>query len=118
MIYSGPPPVGTVVPDVVRELAAGDPVHPVWLNQEGGVTFRLGDGAGRRFLKWAPPGKDAGLAAEAARLRWASPYVTVPPVLAEGADATGSWLVTQGIPGEFAVADRWKRDPASTVAEI
>jgi kanamycin kinase len=38
--------------------------------------------------------------------------------LEEGTDELGSWLITAGIAGEYAVADRWKQDPATTVAEI
>src|SRR5258708_4400677 len=123
MIYSGPPPVGTPVPNAVRKAAAGAAIHPVWQNELGGLTFRLGGGAGGWLGKWMPAGaggvggagggagQGSELGAEAVRLRWASAYVTVPSVLEEGADDAGSWLVTAGIPGEYAVADRWKRDP-------
>jgi kanamycin kinase len=121
MIYSGPPPAGTAIPAAVHEAAAGATIHPVWLNELGGLTFRLGDGPSRRFAKWMPAGlADAStdLAAEAERLRWAVRYVTVPPVLDAGSSEAGSWLVTAGIPGESAVADRWKEDPATAVAAL
>jgi aminoglycoside phosphotransferase len=118
MIYSGVPLPGTPVPAAVLKAAAGSEIYPVWVNELGGLTYRLGDGRKRRFVKWMPAGHDAELQAEAERLRWASRYVTVPPVLDEGFDDTGSWLVTSGIPGEFAVADRWKEDPATAVTAI
>jgi aminoglycoside phosphotransferase len=122
VIYSGPPPAGTVVPEAVLRAAAGDGIHPVWLNELGGLTYRLGDGPARRFVKWMPAGGDSAtggdLAAEAERLSWAARYVTVPPVLDSGSDEGGSWLVTAGIPGEYAVSERWKQDPATAVRAI
>jgi aminoglycoside phosphotransferase len=45
------------VPARVAELAGGATVHAVWRNEVGGLTFRLGDGAGRRFVKWQPAGR-------------------------------------------------------------
>jgi kanamycin kinase len=42
------------VPAVVRRFADGRPVRAVWVNEEGGVTFRLGSGgSGRDFVKVA-----------------------------------------------------------------
>ena len=38
--------------------------------------------------------------------------------MAQGADAEGSWLVTEAIPGETAVSDRWKDDPERAVTAI
>ena len=49
-------PIGTVpVPDVVSRIAVGRPVHPRWANEIGGLTFQIGDGTGREFVKVAPP---------------------------------------------------------------
>jgi aminoglycoside phosphotransferase len=75
-------------------------------------------GARRTFLKWAPPGSGLDLESEAARMRWAHSYVPVPRVLDSGADAQGSWLLTAALPGEMAVTDRWKADPATAVTAI
>ncbi len=87
------------------------------MNQLGGITFRVDDAARPRFIKWSPPeGPDLG--AEAARLRWASQYVTVPTVLQQGSDRAGQWLVTAALPGESAVSDVWRAEPASAARAI
>lgn len=40
------------VPAIVDGLADGRPVRAVWVNEDGGVTFRLGSGSsGREFVK-------------------------------------------------------------------
>ena len=41
------------VPAVVAAIAAGRPVAAVWVNELGGVTFRI-DG-GREYVKVSPP---------------------------------------------------------------
>jgi kanamycin kinase len=117
-VYSGPPVEPVVVPAPVAALAGGRGITPVWVNEAGGTTFELGEREARVFVKWAPTGSGLGLEAEAARLRWAARYLTVPPVLAEGVDADGAWLMTEGLPGESAVAPRWKAEPATAVRAI
>jgi kanamycin kinase len=91
-----------------------------WQNGVGGLTFEVaaGDGAGRRFIKWAPAGSCLDLAAEAARMTWARQFHPVPQVLDQGADVTGSWLVTAALPGDNAVTDRWTAEPATAVTAI
>jgi aminoglycoside phosphotransferase len=111
-------PQGPVqAPRIVTELAAGRPVQAVWRNELGGVTFQLGVGE-REFVKWAPSGSGIDLAAEVARLCWAVKFTAVPRVLDEGSDETGTWILTEGLPGRTAVDDRWKRDPATAVRAI
>lgn len=105
------------VPDPVREAAAGRPILPVWHN-EGATTFRLGEGPGARYAKWAPAGSGVDLAGEAARMRWAGAFVTVPRVLEQSSNADGAWLVTAALAGEMAVTDRWKQEPATAVRVI
>jgi aminoglycoside phosphotransferase len=100
------------VPAGVLRLAAGAPIRAVWRNQAGGLTFAIGD---RAFVKWGP---GAELRAEAERLRWAGAYVPVPRVLGSGADAEGAWLVTEAIPGENAVSERWAAEPERAVRAI
>ena len=39
-------------------------------------------------------------------------------MLETGEDAEGTWLLTAGLPGESAVAGRWKADPATAVRAI
>ncbi len=105
-------PVGPVpVPDVVTELAAGRPVHPVWRSGLGGLTFRIGgDIAAAEYVKTGP----GDFAAEATRLRWARRYTAVPVVLGIGAD----WLHTAALPGWSAVDPRWMADPGVAARAI
>lgn len=102
------------VPEAIRRLSGDEPVAAVWVNGDGGVACRIGAGPDR-FAKWAPAGSGLDLAAEAERLRWAHRYARVPEVLDFGEDATGAWLVTAALPGESAITDRWKADPATAV---
>ena len=115
---AGPARPGTALPGPVQEIAAGRPARAVWDNELGGVTFEVGASPDRCFVKWAPAGSGIDLGAEAARLSWAVSFTPVPRLLGQGADDTGSWLVTAALPGQFAVADRWKADPATAVTAI
>ena len=116
---AGPPPADVAVPEAVRAVAGSAPLRPVWRNPLGGLTFAVDpEGPAPRFVKWAPAGAALDLAAEAARLRWAAPIVTVPVPLAEGADAEGSWLVTRALPGTSAVSQRWSADPVTACRAI
>lgn len=112
-------PQGEVeVPPVVTELADGRAIRAVWRNEIGGLTFQLGEGPAREFVKWLPDGDGSELPAEAERLRWAVRFTVVPRVLDVGSDETGSWMVTAGLPGRTAVDDFWKRDPATAVRAV
>ena len=42
----------------------------------------------------------------------------MPPVLGQGADADGSWLVTAAVPGRSAVDPRWIARPAAAATAI
>jgi aminoglycoside phosphotransferase len=106
------------VPAPVAAVADGRPARQVWDNEVGGRTFEVGAGPDRFFIKWTPAASGIDLAAEAARMRWAAAFTTVPRVVGQGADAAGSWLVTSALPGENAVTDRWRADPATAVAAI
>ena len=106
------------VPPIEAALAAGLPVRPVWINEVGGRTFEVGEGAGRYFLKWTPAGSGIDLGREVARLRWAVRFTPVPVVLAQGSNAAGSWIATAALTGENAVADRWLTDPGPAVIAI
>ncbi|ADG74086.1 aminoglycoside phosphotransferase [Cellulomonas flavigena DSM 20109] len=110
-------PTGTVpVPASVAALAGGQDVEPVWVNEAGGRTFRLGR---ERFVKWAPrhvPELD--LPAEALRLTWAGRFTPVPEVLDLGVDDEGSWLVTAAIPARSAVDPMWLARPAEAAAAV
>ena len=109
---------GAAVPAPVASLAAGRTLSLVWANEAGGLTFELGEGSSRRFIKWAPAGAPLDLAGEAARLAWARRYHAVPRVLDQGIDEEGAWLVTAALPGENAVSARWLAEPALAVRAI
>ncbi len=115
---SGPAGPGTPIPAPVLAAAAGRPVRAVWENELGGITFEVGARTDRCFVKWAPAASGIDLGEEAARLSWAVSLTPVPQLLSQGADDTGSWIVTAALPGQFAVAERWKADPATAVAAI
>jgi kanamycin kinase len=106
------------IPAPVLVLADGRAVRPVWVNELGGITFEIGAEDGRFFVKWAPAGSGLDLAAEAARLSWAVAFTPVPRLFGQGADRTGSWLVTSALAGEMAVTARWKAEPYTAVAAI
>jgi kanamycin kinase len=102
----------------VSAVAAGRPVRLAWENEAGGLTFEVGTGPGRCFVKWAPAASGLDLRAEAARLSWAAPYTPVPRLLSHDGDGTGSWLVTAALPGQSAVAPRWLAEPRTAVVAI
>jgi kanamycin kinase len=117
-MVAGQPTTDLPVPASVRAVAAGRRVRPVWRNELGGLTFEVGTGPARCFVKWAPTASGIDLSSEAARLAWAAAFTRVPRVLAQGTDARGSWLVTGGLPGESAVSERWTAAPARAVRAI
>jgi aminoglycoside phosphotransferase len=117
-VLVGPPDRDVAVPSVVLDLADGRGIRVVWLNQLGGLTFEIGTGANRCFAKWAPTGSGLDVVGEAARIAWAKPFSRVPEILTAGEDLAGAWLVTVPLPGESAVAERWKQEPAIAVAAI
>ncbi len=93
------------VPAEVTAIAAGRPVRAVWVNELGGVTFSVADGA--EYVKVYPDEHAGLLVAEAQRLTWARRYVTVPEVLNSGP----GWLHTAGLPARSAVDRRWTDQP-------
>jgi aminoglycoside phosphotransferase len=97
---------------------AGKPLRLVWQNELGGLTFEVGAGADRSFVKWTPASNGIDLSAEAARLAWAGLFTPVPRLIGRGGDAAGSWIVTSALPGENAVADQWKAQPGTAVRAI
>jgi kanamycin kinase len=103
------------VPSVVRELAAGRLLTPVWRNGLGGLTFRVGDD---RFVKWQPLNAETSAVDEARRLDWAGRYIRVPHVLEVGSDGAHEWILTEAIEGESAVAPRWIAEPATAVRAV
>jgi kanamycin kinase len=116
--FSGVPAGPVKVPAAVAAVAAGRAVRAVWETDVGGLTFEVGAGSDRCFVKWAPAGSGVDLEAEAARLVWARTFTPVPRVLAVGADVGGAWMVTAALAGQSAVAPRWLADPETAVRAI
>ncbi|WP_394826116.1 aminoglycoside 3'-phosphotransferase [Pendulispora albinea] len=115
---AGPPPSNEPIPARVLALAAGRPLRCVWRNELGGLTYEVGTLADRVFVKWSPATAGIDLAREIARLRWAAAFTVVPRVLDQGADASGTWMVTAPLEGESAVSERWTANPAKAVVAI
>lgn len=98
-------------------------MRAVWVNEGGGVTFRVGDGV--EFIKVAKA-DTARFTDEARRLRWAARYAAVPRVLGCGLDrgldhtpdGDWAWLRTAGLPGFSAVHARWLASPEVAVRAI
>lgn len=116
--FAGVPSGAVPVPDAVARIAGSQTPVPVWENEVGGLTFRVGAGPTARFVKWAPRDSGLDLEAEAERLRWAGAFTTVPSVVGEGEDEHGAWLVTAALPGTSAVSARWRRQPRLAVRAI
>jgi kanamycin kinase len=95
------------IPAVVAAIAAGRPVEAVWVNELGGVTFRIERESGGEYVKTYPDDVAHLLAAEVPRLRWARTYTAVPAVLGSGS----GWLHTAALPGRSAVDPRWSDQP-------
>lgn len=117
-MVSSPPEPGAPVPRAVGVFAAGRPVRAVWSNELGGMTFEVGAGHDRCFVKWAPAGSRLDLAREVPRLTWAARFIRVPRVLAQDSDDTGTWLATAALPGRSAVDPRWLAQPRAAVTAI
>ena len=117
-VLAGPPERDVPVPEVVLDLAAGRQASAVWLNELGGLTFKVGSGSDCCYLKWTPAGSDLDLTGEAARMRWVRPFSRVPDVIDVGHDGKGSWLMTAPLPGQSAVSDPWKQQPEIAMRAI
>jgi kanamycin kinase len=118
VLYSGVPGGDTVVPGAVLDFAAGDPLTPIWLNEAGGLTYRVGRSSGDVFVKWDPAGSIESLAHERERLEWLAGRFPAPRVVGFGADESGDWLATAALDAESAVSPRWKAEPATAVRAI
>jgi kanamycin kinase len=102
------------VPEIVDCIAGGRPVVAVWVNELGGVTFRVGSGTQLEFVKVSPPGWAHHLVAEAERLAWTRAHVEVPRVLGAG----DGWLHTAGLAGRSAVDPHWVTQPRAAARAI
>lgn len=102
------------IPDVVVELAAGQPADLVWRNELGGLTFRIAD----RFVKWNPRHTGIDLDRERVRLEWLATRHPAPRVVASGDDDHAQWLVTEALSGDCAVGDVWRARCSEAVQAI
>ena len=97
-------------------------MRAVWVNGDGGVTFGWVPAPRVEFVKVADASVTTDFAAEARRLRWAAPHLTVPPVLGFGFDPSPAgdlaWLHTDALPGLSAVHPRWLAAPPVAVRAI
>lgn len=98
--------VGNEAPsETVLALARGRAVRPVWRNELGMLTWQIGVGAEREFVKDGWLHRFFEPEAEAQRLRWLAAFVDVPEVIDIGVTDTAQiWLRTRGLPGDSAVA--------------
>jgi kanamycin kinase len=117
-MVAGRPSPGLQPPAAVVELAAERPVQAVWINDDGGMTFRLGEGPEAEFMKWCPRTSGIDARDELARLHWAASFVTVPQARASGCDEESTFVLTRPIDGENAVSGRWLGEPRSAVTAI
>lgn len=106
------------MPALVAGLSAGERVELVWKNQLGGLTYEVGTGPNRRFVKWTSTALAHELTSEAERLRWAQRYTPVPSVLDLRTDEHGAALTTTPLPGLSAVDKRWLASPEVAVRAI
>lgn len=104
------------VPGWVAELAGGAGVTPVWRNEDGGLTYRFGNG--ERFLKVQRPTVDWDPDAERARLDWVGEFVAAPQVLGHGVRGELHWLLTAGLPGTSAVDATWRTRPELAIPAL
>ena len=117
-VIAGPPLRDVGVPSTVQRVAGGRRVSAVWRNELGGVTFQIGAGLDRWFVKWAPSESGIDFSREAERLVWAARWTAVPQLLDRGVEADGSWIVLAGLDGETAVSERGKANPVRAVEAI
>jgi kanamycin kinase len=89
----------------------------VWENEEGGLTFRIGEGPSGVHAKWGPPQHRDLFRREADALGWAASWIRVPRVVdidVDDADG-GVLLVTSTIPARSAVDPLWIARPERAV---
>ncbi len=102
------------IPEVVVELAVDIEPELVWRNDLGGLTFRIGE----RYLKWNPRATGIDLKRERRRLVWLADRHPAPRVVGYGEDEDAQWLLTEAVPGELAVGDRWRARRPEAIAAI
>lgn len=102
-------------PSQVEQILDGRSAVPVWLNEIGGVTWQIGDGADREFLKVGPVHPEFQVFSDVERLRWLQTFVPVPAVVDAGVRDGVGWLWTEGLPGASAVDPDLMAEPEEAV---
>ena len=109
------------VPPGVAEVAGGRDLSLVWANELGGLTFRIHSRSPNttdEFIKWNPLATGVDLTLERVRLEWLQDRHPVPIVVSFGSDDEAQWLVTEALPGGYAVGDVWRSRRPEAIAAI
>jgi len=100
-----------VIPGGLLAMHPGATFEPCW-STERAATWRVTTPGGEtRYLKVAAPGAAPGIAAEAARLRWAANFLPVPRVIESGFAPGGDWMLTAELAGTPAIAPALVAEP-------
>ncbi len=102
------------IPDVVQTIAGGRPVEMIWRNELGGLTFAVAD----TYVKWNPLSTEIDLTRERDRMEWLAQRHPAPRVVDFGFDHQAQWLVSEALPGEHAVGDRWRARRTEAIQAI
>lgn len=117
---AAPPPADTPPPEALRAALhqyglSGAALHPVWRNGVGGLTFSVAsNGRGSAvdyYAKWNPLASGESLSEETTRLRWIEGRHPAPRVVELITTEREEIMITQAMPGESAVSERWKQRP-------
>ncbi|WP_144829779.1 phosphotransferase [Kocuria rhizophila] len=124
---AGPPPVNPALPDLLRRVLAARGLSETgasagWRNGAGGLTFAVASGGPGSpadvYAKWNPPGPGESLADEAERMRWIQGRHPAPTVVELVSDGGEEVLLTQALPGEYAVSARWREHPDTALPAL
>lgn len=124
---AGPPAAGIAAPEglrnALRDLGLSNAhLRPVWMNGSGGLTFAIAsegaDSAADFYVKWNPSGSSESLPDEAERLRWLRGKHPAPLVVEVIANEVEQILITQALPGESAVSQRWDSEPETVLRAL
>ena len=106
------------LPVDLQERYAAWSFDEVYHHRPGRATYRLDGVEETRFVKIVPSSLERVLADEAARLRWAAPWLPVPAMVEHGNDGELAWLMTTALPGIDASAHPWRVDDPDRLATV
>jgi kanamycin kinase len=91
----------------------------VWQYHDHSLVYRLSKAdADDIFLKLVPAGHYPNPSAEAARMRWARPFLPVPQVVGSGTEGRTDWLATLAIEGSDGTAPHHLSSPDKLVRAL